>query len=115
MGSANEIIEILSFFVFISMTYALIGYRLIGDLDGEIKYDKYSSNYGDIGHAWNSMYIMLGGEGYPQIMYPAKQKSEYYLFYFIPYVAFSIMLLTPVPIAVFFGSFRVSASDHISL
>mmetsp|Transcript_16616 Transcript_16616/g.14460 ORF Transcript_16616/g.14460 Transcript_16616/m.14460 type:complete len:97 (-) Transcript_16616:239-529(-) len=95
-------VDIIVFFSLVALIYAVVGVRIIGDLNGETEFDKFSSNFESLGAAFNNLYVLYSNDNYPAIMIPAIKNSPYYLFYFIPFVVINILLLTPIPIAVMF-------------
>ena len=58
------------------MFFALIGVRFIGDLDGEVEFDPYVSNFTDLLKTFNALYSLMTFEGYPDIMIPAISKFK---------------------------------------
>jgi len=58
-------VDILIFFLMITAIFALIGVRIIGDLDGEVEYDKFINNFADYGAAINSLYVLFSNDVYP--------------------------------------------------
>lgn len=99
-------LDIVLFFLLITAVFAIIGVRVIGDLDNDVEFDKFISNFSDFGPAFNTLYILFSKDVYPDIMIPAIDASKYYLIFFVPFVAFNILLLVPIPIAVIFDAFR---------
>ena len=111
LRSVSQVWNTLLFFLLFSLLYALLGVRVIGSNQEIDDYDIYVSNFRDLGHAMNSIFLVLtGSEGYPSVMRPAFEQSPYYLFYFLPFLGLSIFLLKPVPVAIFFNAFRVTGS-----
>lgn len=73
--SLKEILELFIFFFLMTVIWALIGMQFISDLDGEIKYDKYKSNFKDFGTTANILYSLISFDGYPDCMLPAIGKN----------------------------------------
>jgi hypothetical protein len=68
---------------------------------------QYLAGFDNIFTAFNCMYGLITLDNYPEIMIPALQYSELYLFYFIPFIILVILILIPVPVGVAFEAFRV--------
>mmetsp|Transcript_16614 Transcript_16614/g.14452 ORF Transcript_16614/g.14452 Transcript_16614/m.14452 type:complete len:166 (-) Transcript_16614:3632-4129(-) len=99
-------LDIILFFTFVAVIYAVIGVRVIGDLDGEVEYDRYASDFNSFGRALNNLYILYSSDNYPTLMQPSLKSSPWYVCYFVPFVLVNILLLIPIPIAVMFQAFR---------
>ena len=105
-------LDIVLFFLLITAIFAIIGVRVIGDLDNDVEFDKFLSNFSEFGTAFNTLYLLFSKDVYPDIMIPSISASKWYLLFFIPYVAFIILLLVPVPVAVIFDAFRVRERER---
>jgi hypothetical protein len=97
------------FLIIITLFWAFIGTRLIGDLDGylETNGDPYRCNYLDLGITFTELYALFSYDDYPDLMAPVIANSLYYLLYFIPYALLILYILLPIPVAVVFEAFRV--------
>ena len=71
--SFNEIIQLLVFFLGMTLFWAFFATRLIGQLseDGEIEYDEYASNYGNLGTSFIIFWGLISFDTYPDAVYPA--------------------------------------------
>ena len=67
-------LELCLFLLIIVSTFALIGWRALGDLESD-KTDAYSSDFGYIGRTMNSLYVLFSTDNYPDIMAPAVYDS----------------------------------------
>ncbi len=68
--SLKEMIQLFLFFFLVTMIWAIIGWKFIGDLDGG-EFDAYKSNFSNILTAFNILYSLLSFDGYPDCMLPA--------------------------------------------
>ena len=108
-------VDLLVFFLLLATIYAIVGVRIIPDLSDRPNYDQYWSNFEEFGRAVNTMWIMIFGEGYPRMMLPALAESRYYLLYFLPHMAMSVLVWSSVPVAVFFNGFKNARSRKVIL
>lgn len=69
--SLKEILELFIFFFLMTIIWALIGMKFISDLDGEVEYDEYKSNFNEFGTTANILYALISFDGYPDCMLPA--------------------------------------------
>ena len=111
--TTDLMLVLLVLYVIIASLYAAIGVKIIPNLSDDPNYDEHWSNFGDFGHAFNSLWIVLGGEGYPQIMYPALRESKLYLLYFLPYLAMAVLVWDPIPVAIFFNKFKEVRGNRV--
>lgn len=51
--------------------WAGLGNRFIGNLDGETEYDPYKSNFNNFLRTSNILYALISFDGYPDCMLPA--------------------------------------------
>jgi hypothetical protein len=105
------------FLIIITLFWAFIGTRLIGDLDGylETNGDPYRCNYLDLGITFTELYALFSYDDYPDLMAPVIANSLYYLLYFIPYALLILYILLPIPVAVVFEAFRTHRSKLVIL
>jgi hypothetical protein len=101
------------FFISITLFWALLGWKFIGDMDNEVEYDAYSSNFSEIFTSFNIMYSLISFDGYPDCMLPSIGSSPYYLIFFILYLSLYILLFVPVPVAFVFEAFRSHRSKLV--
>ena len=47
--------------------FSLLGTKFIGNMDGEVEYDKYSENFNDVFTSSTILYCLLSMEGYPDV------------------------------------------------
>ncbi|EGR34851.1 hypothetical protein IMG5_000790 [Ichthyophthirius multifiliis] len=104
--SLKEILQLFLFYLFMTLFFALIGWKFIGDLDGQ-------SNFNNIFTASNILYILITFDGYPDCLMPAYQQSEYYLLYFMSYILLYLFIFIPIPVAVVFEAFRNQRSKLV--
>ena len=101
------------FFISITLFFAVLGWKFIGDMDNEVEFDQYSSNFSEILTSFNIMYALISFDGYPDCMLPSISVSPYYLIYFIIYLSLFILLFVPVPVAFVFEAFRSHRSKLV--
>ncbi|KRX04281.1 hypothetical protein PPERSA_11405 [Pseudocohnilembus persalinus] len=77
-----------------------------GILDGEIPYDQQLNNFETIIPAISILYSLVTIDLYPESMLAALTSSYIYLFYFIPYLLLTMMLLIPIPVSIVFEAFK---------
>ena len=94
------------FFVLMNVFWAIIGWTVIGDLDGETHYDEYSQNFSNIFRATTIMYALSSPDSYPEMMLPAYNTSKFYAMYFLSYSILFQLLFIPVPVSITFEAFR---------
>lgn len=86
--------------------FGLIGWLLIGNLDNEVKFDQYKSNFSDMGTTMNILYGLISFDNYPDCMIPSVTYSGYFYIYFLIYTTIQILFFIPIPTAVVFEAFR---------
>lgn len=68
---------------------------------------KHVSGFDNIFTAFNCLYDLLTFDNYPEVMFPALEKSYLYLLYFLPFVTLCYLVFIPVPVGVTFEAYRV--------
>ena len=111
--SVKQIFQLIVFFISITLFFAILGWKFIGDMDNEVEFDQYSSNFSEILTSFNIMYALISFDGYPDCMLPSISVSPYYLIYFIIYLSLFILLFVPVPVAFVFEAFRSHRSKLV--
>jgi hypothetical protein len=69
MYATKQIMQLVLYFLLIISFYALIGWKMIGDLG--IDEDPYNSNFSNYFKGFNILYIMISFDGFPTCMFPA--------------------------------------------
>ena len=108
----KEIIQLVLFFILITIIWGFLGTRLIGNLDNSVEYDDYASNFNDLFPASTLLYGMISFDTYPDSMLPAISYSQYYLIYFLLYCSLLVLVFVPIPVAVVFEAFRVKTKPY---
>lgn len=86
LNSYQQIIQLFLFFMLMTLFWALIAIKVIGDLDGEAEYDHLLSNYTDLGTSFTILYVLSSPDGYPECMLPAYEVSSFYLIFFLTFI-----------------------------
>ena len=64
--------------LFVITIYSLVGVRVIGEaLVDEDSYHKYESNFTDIGHVFNILFVMMTLNNYPQAIIDVLDEMSY--------------------------------------
>lgn len=105
VNSLSSLFELIVFFLIILIFFAVIGYRILGELESD-KIDKFGSDFGDIGKTINSLYVLFTTDNYPDIMVPSVEESYWYLLYFVPFMLISLFIVAPIPVAILFNGYK---------
>lgn len=108
MYASKQIMQLVLYFLLIISFFALIGWKMIGDLG--IDEDPYNSNFSNYFRGFNILYIMISFDGFPICMFPSYEFSPWFALFFLT-VSFSyILIFLPIPIAFLFQAYRNNRS-----
>ena len=106
MNSVRDFFELMLFFLIIVFIFALIGYRVLGELDSKELVDTFTNDFEYIGYTMNNLYVLSTTDNYPDIMFPSLKENYQYLLYFIPFMLITIFIVAPIPVAILFNGYK---------
>ncbi|KAL4429432.1 hypothetical protein ABPG74_021019 [Tetrahymena malaccensis] len=115
LKSLKQILQLVVFIAFLTLFIAIIGWRFIGNLDGNVQYDQYSSNFSTLFSAASNLYSLISFDSYPTLMIPAYTYSPIFSVYFVSYGTLLCLLFIPIPVSVVYNSFRMHRSKLVIL
>ncbi|EAR82678.2 cation channel family transporter (macronuclear) [Tetrahymena thermophila SB210] len=115
LKSLKQILQLVVFIAFLTLFIAIVGWRFIGNLDGSVQYDSYSSNFSNLFSAASNLYSLISFDSYPTLMIPAYTYSPIFSVYFVSYGTLLCLLFIPIPVSVVYNSFRMHRSKLVIL
>ena len=106
LNSVRDFFELMLFFLIIVFIFALIGYRVLGELDSKELVDTFTNDFEYIGYTMNNLYVLSTTDNYPDIMFPSLKENYQYLLYFIPFMLITIFIVAPIPVAILFNGYK---------
>ena len=107
INSTRNLFELLLFVTLIILFFALMGYRILGDVSIEGIEDFETVNFKEIPYSMSALYFLISTDNYPDILLPAVHESYYYMFFFVPYMLISIFIVAPIPVAILFSAYKM--------
>lgn len=113
-AAAKDIIVYLIFYTIVIMAFSIVGNQII-NLPPDMTYDKYNSNYYDLGKMSFLIYVLASYDAWPDYELKAVDASKWYYPFFVAFIFLNCFYFVTIPTTVIFASFKSFRSKIVLL
>lgn len=104
-SASKDIVVYLVFYAILIMVFSIVGSQIINLPEG-MTYDKYNSNYHDLGRMSFIIYVLASYDAWPDYEEKAVDASLWYYPFFIAFIFLNCFYFVTIPTTVIFASFK---------
>jgi hypothetical protein len=111
-GAGKDIIVYLIFYTILIMAFSIVASQII-NLPPGVEYDKFNSNYYDLGTMSFLIYVLASYDAWPDYELLAVNTSAWYYVFFVAFIFLNCFYFVTIPTTVIFASFKNSRSKMV--
>lgn len=104
-SAGKDIVVYLIFYAILIMAFSIVGSQIINLPDGAV-YDKFNSNYYDLGTMSFLIYVLASYDAWPDYEIVAVNASPWYYPFFVAFIFLNCFYFVTIPTTVIFASFK---------
>ena len=111
--SYHEVLSLIIFNVVYVMLLTVIGIGILGPTEPTETSNGIQNEYTTFYKMMHELFMLVSGEGWPHMAFPAMKNSHWYLLYFIPFLVLGRFLLVPIPIGYLIKTYKAKTAEKL--